>query len=138
VARIIVVGHLGIRVIIEQSIECPTGQSTKGPHARWQWNPAISSRTALVRICIATILIGLAACGDAATQTSDHFTAQPAEECAEPENPYGDGGGHDAGFNWGQETGRACTGNSQFFIEGCEEYQAQLRSYEECEARKNR
>ena len=62
-------------------------------------------------------------------------TSTPA--CAEPENPYEEGSGHYAGYEWAQSNGTvACGGNSQSFIEGCEEYENQEAEYEECEAKK--
>jgi hypothetical protein len=52
----------------------------------------------------------------------------------EPENPYGNGTGHDAGFEWAEENDvDSCGGNSQSFIEGCEEYLDQQEAYEEAE-----
>lgn len=57
------------------------------------------------------------------------------EECVEPHNPYNDGGGHDAGFNWARENGGACNGNSDSFNEGCEEFFGQMNRYNECVAR---
>jgi hypothetical protein len=56
--------------------------------------------------------------------------------CVEPDNPYNDGGGHDAGFKWAEEKGEECTGRGDSFDEGCEEYYAQQRRFEECEAAK--
>ncbi len=56
------------------------------------------------------------------------------KNCSEPENPYGDGGGHDAGFDWAEDTGSSCSGNSQSFIDGCEEYYRQLDTYERCKS----
>jgi hypothetical protein len=58
------------------------------------------------------------------------------EECSEPQNPYNDGGGHDAGFNWAKENGGGCSGQSTSFNEGCEEYHRQLGRYNECAAKK--
>ena len=38
-------------------------------------------------------------------------------------NPYDDGSGHDAGYKWAEENSvDSCDGNSDSFIEGCEEY----------------
>jgi hypothetical protein len=54
------------------------------------------------------------------------------ENCVSPQNPYNDGGGHDAGFNWAEENGRNCDGNSDSFNEGCAEYFNQLNRYNEC------
>ncbi len=53
-------------------------------------------------------------------------------DCIEPHNPYNDGGGHDAGFNWAAENGGACEGNSDSFNEGCEEFHRQLDEYNRC------
>lgn len=64
---------------------------------------------------------------------SDDNTAS-AGNCSEPENPYDEGSGHYAGFEWAERTGAGtCGGNSQSFIEGCEEYQRQEAKYEDCE-----
>ena len=52
--------------------------------------------------------------------------------CAEPQNPYSDGTGHYAGYNWAQENGEECDGNSESFIEGCEEYYEQQDQYNSC------
>ena len=50
----------------------------------------------------------------------------------EPENPYEDGSGHSAGYEWAMENEPSgCGGNSQSFIEGCEEYMAELEESEE-------
>lgn len=52
--------------------------------------------------------------------------------CIEPENPYDEDTGHYAGFNWAQENGGTCDGNSESFNGGCNEYYTQLNSYESC------
>ncbi len=62
-------------------------------------------------------------------------TPKDKAECIEPQNPYNDGGGHDAGFNWARENGGDCNGNSTSFNEGCAEYHRQLERYNECVAR---
>jgi len=54
------------------------------------------------------------------------------EDCRSPENPYEDGSGHYAGFEWEAENGYECNGNSESFIEGCQEYVRQLDSYNTC------
>ena len=50
----------------------------------------------------------------------------------EPENPYNEGSGHYAGFEWG-ENGNTCGGNSNSFIEGCEDYESQEEAFNTCE-----
>ncbi|MEK7601907.1 MAG: hypothetical protein AAB472_00245 [Patescibacteria group bacterium] len=53
----------------------------------------------------------------------------------EPENPYDDGTGHSAGYEWAEENDVSdCDGNSNSFIEGCQEYVDQRDSYEEQES----
>ncbi|MGB2580121.1 MAG: hypothetical protein WBC83_00305 [Minisyncoccia bacterium] len=49
-----------------------------------------------------------------------------SEEYVEPENPYDEGTGHSAGYEWAEENDvSSCDGNSDSFIEGCEEYLSQ-------------
>lgn len=58
-------------------------------------------------------------------------------KCTEPENPYAEGTGHYAGYKWAEEKGSgSCSGSSQSFVEGCEEYERQESEYQECEARR--
>lgn len=43
-------------------------------------------------------------------------------------NPYSSGSGHYAGYEWAERKGgSSCGGNSQSFVEGCEEYLRQTR-----------
>jgi hypothetical protein len=60
------------------------------------------------------------------------------EVCIGPNNPYHDGGGHDAGFNWALDNGGGCNGNSDSFNEGCEEFHRQLDEFNRCEERKRK
>lgn len=56
--------------------------------------------------------------------------------CTEPENPYTEGTGHYAGYEWAERNvSPTCSGSSQSFVEGCEEYETQESEYEECEAK---
>lgn len=57
-----------------------------------------------------------------------------SRECIEPENPYSSySEGHYAGYEWAADRDPSvCGGNSQSFIEGCEEYQNQSEIYESC------
>jgi hypothetical protein len=48
-----------------------------------------------------------------------------------PYNPYQEGSGHYAGWEWGAE-GKSCGGNSSSFIEGCETYENQDVDYTNC------
>jgi hypothetical protein len=49
---------------------------------------------------------------------------------AEMENPYSNGTGHYAGYEWAENNGGSCNGNSESFNEGCEEYNRQLEELE--------
>jgi hypothetical protein len=52
----------------------------------------------------------------------------------EPENPYSYGSGHSAGYEWAEKNDVSdCGGNSESFIEGCQEYVDQRDAYEEYE-----
>ena len=57
--------------------------------------------------------------------------AKPDCSSLEPQNTYDEGSGHYAGWQWGEE-GNDCGGNSDSFIEGCEEYQNQENAYQYC------
>lgn len=59
-------------------------------------------------------------------------STRETKTCIEPENSYDEDTGHYAGFNWAQENGETCDGNSESFNEGCNEYYTQLNSYEAC------
>ena len=80
------------------------------------------------------LMMFLTACdsGSTASSSKRSESVSSKEECAEPQNPYADGGGHDAGFNWASENGEECNGNSDSFNEGCAEYHRQLEQYNDC------
>jgi hypothetical protein len=60
---------------------------------------------------------------------------ETSHHCTEPQNPYDEGSGHYAGYEWAETNNPgACGGRSQSFIEGCEEYQQQESGYNDCEA----
>ena len=67
-----------------------------------------------------------------------NMTKKAKEDCIAPHNPFNDGSGHDAGFNWAQDNGVGCIGHSDSFNEGCEEYFRQLNQYNACLAVKNK
>jgi hypothetical protein len=71
------------------------------------------------------------------TKSSNGNEEGAARNCTEPENPYDEGTGHYAGYEWAENHGSGnCSGSSQSFNEGCEEYQTQESEYQECEAHK--
>ena len=65
------------------------------------------------------------------------ITDKPDCSSLEPSNPYDIDSGHYAGFEWGIE-GKDCGGNSDSFIQGCEEYQNQENAYQYCLSRNNK
>lgn len=65
--------------------------------------------------------------GCTADNTSDYYTEDDGQKI-EIGNPYSEGSGHYAGYEWAERTGNTCSGNSTSFIEGCEEYYRQIES----------
>jgi hypothetical protein len=57
--------------------------------------------------------------------SEDYYYEEDGEEI-EISNPYSEGSGHYAGYEWVERTGGSCDGNSQSFNEGCEEYYRQI------------
>ena len=83
-------------------------------------------------LCLVLSLMLNCAC---TTSNSENAGGEITTQCIEPENPYDEGTGHYAGFEWGQNNGATtCGGSSDSFIEGCEEYQRQESEYAECQA----
>ena len=73
-------------------------------------------------------------CTSSSSSANDN---EEAHNCTEPENPYDAGTGHYAGYEWAENHGgETCSGSSQSFNEGCEEYETQESEYQECEAQK--
>jgi hypothetical protein len=69
--------------------------------------------------------------------SSSNSNLSSERNCSEPDNPYSEGSGHYAGFEWAERNNpSSCGANSTSFIEGCEEYQEQLAAYEECMRKK--
>jgi len=53
--------------------------------------------------------------------------------CYYPKNPYRDGTGHFAGYEWAKKNeATSCGGNSPSFIGGCEVYVQQVIEYYTC------
>lgn len=93
-------------------------------------------RRFIFQLMVAGLMLPVACKSSSPSNSSDsNRDAASATDCTEPENPYDEGSGHYAGFEWAENTGAGtCGGNSQSFIEGCEEYQDQEAKYEDCEA----
>ena len=62
--------------------------------------------------------------------SGSYYNSYEDEDYFEPKNPYSEGTGHSAGFDWAEETGGNCTAPSTSFNEGCEEYYNQLENGE--------
>ena len=77
-------------------------------------------------------------CGTSKPPDAEETTGNDTE-CTEPENPYTEGTGHYAGYEWAEKNGSAsCISSSSSFNEGCEEFESQESDYQECESRKKR
>lgn len=62
--------------------------------------------------------------------SSNEYDTNYSEDDTDYENPYDDGSGHFAGYEWAMENDvSSCGGNSNSFIEGCEEYLSQQEGY---------
>lgn len=86
------------------------------------------------RILFLISVLFISGCGTSTfTPYTDKETGRKFTNCSLliPRNPYPLPGGHFKGYQWG-ESGKSCGGNSQSFIEGCEEYERQKNSYNEC------
>jgi hypothetical protein len=74
----------------------------------------------------------------AACNTSSKRDEEKAADCVEPQNPYEEGSGHYAGFQWAEnDNSGTCNGSSDSFNEGCDEYETQETEYQECEAKEH-
>lgn len=85
----------------------------------------ISNLLAVFTALFATLII--TGCSD-----SSYSNDSENEMCVEPENQYNEDTGHYAGYQWAEENGESCDGNSDEFNEGCEEYYTQVDEYESC------
>src|SRR5271156_577729 len=71
------------------------------------------------------VLVG---CGQ--SKPADAENEGDAAPCAEPSNPYQQGTGHYAGYEWAEKNASGdCNASSQSFNEGCEEYESQESDY---------
>ena len=95
-------------------------------------------RRFILPLTVAGLMLIVGCKSSAPSNSSDsNGEATSAPNCTEPENPYDEGSGHYAGYEWAESSGSGtCGGNSQSFIEGCEEYESRQAEYEECEAKK--
>ena len=93
-------------------------------------------------LALALVLVGMlqaVGCTSSKSSESSGGTSESdtAVSCVEPENPYTEGTGHYAGYEWAENKGAGtCGGSSPSFIEGCEEFETQETDYQQCEAKK--
>ena len=85
-------------------------------------------KTILLWIVLGLLYTGYQYLNENKTQVNYY---QENYRCTPPDNPYSIGTGHYAGFEWGLK-GNSCRGNSNSFIEGCEEYHSQESKYIKC------
>lgn len=65
----------------------------------------------------------LAGCSSGSTYSGNSQYEDTQQEAMG--NPYSEGTGHYAGYEWAERTGGDCNGNSNSFNEGCEAYYEQ-------------
>lgn len=88
----------------------------------------------MVKIILVGIILSLLLAGCEKSSSDNSAKKTKVGDCISPHNPYNDGGGHDAGFNWAAENGGNCNGNSDSFNEGCTEFHRQQNEYNQCVA----
>jgi len=95
---------------------------------------AAGSRRPLLSV-LTVLFLAVACLGCPSADSSPDVRDDVSRDCTapEPENPFADGSGHHAGFEWAQTNNpSSCGGNSQSFIEGCQEYQRQAAAHAAC------
>ncbi len=76
------------------------------------------------RIFAISLLVLLGGCSSGNSYQGD-TPRNSYDKQEETGNPYDEGSGHNAGYEWAERTGGNCNGNSASFNEGCEEYYRQ-------------
>jgi hypothetical protein len=95
-----------------------------------------AAKLSVMRQLAYAMTLGLLLVGCASTENSGSKEENEVV-CEEPVNPYTEGTGHHAGYEWAESEGSGtCNGSSQSFNEGCEEYETQVDEHDECEAKK--
>jgi hypothetical protein len=88
--------------------------------------------SAITTLTLATLM----AVGCKSTPSSSTSSGDEAASCSEPQNPYDEGSGHYAGYEWAEEHSGSCETGSTSFNEGCDEYDSQEDAYDKCVARR--
>ena len=87
----------------------------------------------LLCVALAALMLGCSSESSSTTPAQEEATTSRNCNALEPDNPYSPGSGHYAGFEWAEKNDPgSCGGNSNSFIEGCEEHQRQKAVYEAC------
>ena len=89
----------------------------------------------IVKCYFGTVICALLLAGCSSQKDPSSDENRGATVCVEPENPYSQGTGHYAGYEWAERNGGSCAASSQSFNEGCEEYDTQEEDYEECQGK---
>jgi hypothetical protein len=90
-------------------------------------------------VFVASIGLGALMACSSSTPSLSSESDESSVHCTEPTNPYEEGTGHYAGYEWAERNGSlTCGGSSESFIEGCEEYQTQESEFENCEAQQRK
>lgn len=82
-------------------------------------------------ILVILSLFLLSSCWNKNYNSEIYSDSEVSKNCIEPYNPYSEWW-HYAGYEWAREKWRVCSGNSDSFIEWCEEYYTQLDDYNNC------
>ena len=78
-------------------------------------------------------------CGSSESSLREEKEGTVENSCTEPENPYSEGSGHYAGYEWAEKNGGgSCSSSSDSFNEGCEEYESQESEYQDCQTKRKR
>jgi hypothetical protein len=77
-------------------------------------------------LLIGVLVLMSTGCGTGSAVQGSKYKEPGTKKVVPVENPYGDGSGHSAGYNWAQENGGGCNTGKTSFDEGCEEYYRQL------------
>ena len=88
--------------------------------------------SAITTLTLATLMI----VGCKSTSSPPPSSGDEAASCTEPQNPYDEGSGHYAGYEWAAEHSGSCETGSTSFNEGCDEYDSQEDAYDKCVAKR--
>jgi hypothetical protein len=88
--------------------------------------------SAITALALTTLMV----VGCKSTSSSSSSSGDEEASCTEPQNPYDEGSGHYAGYEWAAEHSGSCESGSTSFNEGCDEYDSQEDAYDKCVAKR--